>query len=100
MPRRDMQRQDTYTPLSTDHDQIHSRMKEEFPEGPYGSALYTKTLGKTSGWDTGEHVEPQYHFENKMLHTDLPRLDPAADPIRYEGAKDETMDNYPLNEEQ
>ncbi len=82
-----------YTPLSTDHDQIHSRTLEEFPEGPYGSPIPSMSLGKSSGWDTGEHVEPRFSFENKRLHDDLPRLDPAADPIRYEHGKDETLDN-------
>ncbi|MBO8170534.1 MAG: hypothetical protein H0Z33_01415 [Bacillaceae bacterium] len=93
MARNDLQKQDTYTPLSTDHDHIHSRTLEEFPEGPYGSPLLQTSLGKSSGWDTGEHVNPRFSFENKRLHNDLPRLDPPADPIRYEDAKDETMDN-------
>lgn len=94
MSQNENHQQKHYSPISTDHDQIHSRTLEEFPEGPYGSPLLTEqSLGKESSWETGEHINPRFSYENKNLHQDLPRLDPAADPIRYDDAKDETIDN-------
>ncbi|WP_202080215.1 hypothetical protein [Caldalkalibacillus salinus] len=70
-----------YTPLSTEYNYVHSRTLEEFPEGPYGSATNTM-LGKTSGWDTGEEVNPRFSYENEQLHEASERHDEFADPIR------------------
>ncbi|WP_205668538.1 hypothetical protein [Ammoniphilus sp. CFH 90114] len=82
--------------LSTEQIHLHSRTLEEFPEGPYGSTLLTENLGKSSGWDTGEENEQRFGYEFEQLHTGLPRLDPAADPIRYkgDGTEEETQANY------
>ncbi len=91
-----MAREEKFTSLSTEYNHIHSRTLEEFPEGPYGSSLVSKTLGKSSGWDTGEYVEQQFGYENDQLHEQLPRLDPGADPVRYrdQGMEEETPANY------
>jgi hypothetical protein len=70
-----------YTALSTEYNHIHSRTLEEFPEGPYGSRMNFE-LGKTSGWDTGEEVNPRFSYENEQLHEASARLDALADPIR------------------
>lgn len=73
--------QDPYTPLSTEYNHIHSRALEEFPEGPYG-AERNEELGKASGWDTGEEVNPRFSYENEQLHEAATRLDEQADPLR------------------
>lgn len=70
-----------YTALSTEYDHRHSRTLEEFPEGPYGSELI-QTLGKQSGWDTGEEVQPRFSYENEQLHEASERQYPQRDPIR------------------
>lgn len=73
--------QDEYTPLSTEYNFVHSRMLEEFPEGPYGSEMNVE-LGKSSGWDTGEEVNPRFSYENEELHEAATRLDALADPLQ------------------
>lgn len=70
-----------FTPLSTEYNFIHSRILEEFPEGPYGSQMNFE-LGKQSDWDTGEEVNPRFSYENEQLHEAATRLDPQADPLR------------------
>jgi hypothetical protein len=72
---------DKFTPLSTEYNFVHSRMLEEFPDGPYGSTMNFE-LGKTSGWDTGEEVNPRFSYENEQLHEAATRLDELADPMR------------------
>lgn len=72
----------SFTPLSTEYNFVHSRALEEFPDGPYGSAMNFE-LGKTSGWDTGEEVNPRFSYENEQLHEAASRVgDTLADPIR------------------
>ncbi|GAA0355078.1 hypothetical protein [Bacillus horti] len=73
--------QDVFTPLSTEYNYLHSRTLEEFPEGPYQSTIEGE-LGKTSGWSTGEEVNPRFSYENEELHESSERLDPQADPTR------------------
>lgn len=73
--------QSDYTPLSTEYNFIHSRTLEEFPEGAYGSIINFE-LGKTSGWDTGEEVNPRFSYENEELHEAATRPDALADPLR------------------
>lgn len=70
-----------YTPLSTEYNFVHSRTLEEFPEGPYGSAVNLE-LGKMSGWDSGEEVNPRFSYENEQLHEASERQYPQKDPIR------------------
>lgn len=84
MPRKPMERKgekDVYTPLSTEYNYLHSRTVEEFPEGAYGSPV-NFPLGKTSGWDTGEEVNPRFSYEDEELHEVTARLDELADPMR------------------
>ncbi len=72
---------DHFTALSTEYSHRHTRTKEEYPEGPYGGPPHL-TLGKSSGWDTGEEVSPQFSFENEQLHEATQRRYPQRDPIR------------------
>ena len=72
---------ETYTPLSTEYNYVHSRTLEEFPEGPYGS-INNFELSKNSGWDTGEEVNPRFSYENETLHEAATRVYPQADPLR------------------
>lgn len=91
-----MREEEKFTPLSTEYSHIHSRFLEEFPDGPYGSSTASESLGKESGWDTGEFSEQRFGYENDQLHEQLPRLDPGADPVRYrdKGTKEETQANF------
>ena len=70
-----------FTLLSTEYNHWHSRTVEEFPEGAYGSSL-EGGLGKQSGWDKGEEVNPRFSFENEELHEAATRPYPQADPLR------------------
>lgn len=84
MPKEPMEtkgEKDVYTPLSTEYNYLHSRTVEEFPEGAYGSTI-NFPLGKTSGWDTGEEVNPRFSYEAEELHEAATRLDALADPLR------------------
>lgn len=72
---------DRYTPLSTEYNYLHSRTLEEFPDGPYGAATNME-LGKTTGWDTGEEVNPRFSYEHEQLHEAATRRHSAADPLR------------------
>jgi len=85
MSEKDLERQgeqNSFTPLSTEYNYVHSRTLEEFPDGPYGSAMNFE-LGKTTGWDTGEEVNPRFSYENEQLHEAATRAkDELADPMR------------------
>jgi hypothetical protein len=70
-----------FTPLATEYNFVHSRALEEFPEGPYGSQMNFE-LGKQSGWDTGEEVNPRFSYEDEHMHEASTRLDALADPLR------------------
>lgn len=42
-------------------------LPEEFPEGPYGAAVYNdQPLGKASPWQPGQHVVSRDQDENPM----------------------------------
>lgn len=85
MSRKDLETEgakDEYTPLSTEYNFVHSRTVEEFPDGPYGAST-NELLGKTSGWDTGEEVNPRFSYEDEQLHEAATRVgDTLADPMR------------------
>lgn len=70
-----------YTPLSTEYNHLHSRTLEEFPEGAYG-APDEGLLGKQSGWDQGEEVNPRFSYEDEQLHEAATRPYPQSDPLR------------------
>jgi hypothetical protein len=73
--------QNPFTLLSTEYNHLHSRTLEEFPEGAYG-ASEPGQLGKQSGWDSGEEVNPRFSYENEQLHEAATRKYPQADPLR------------------
>lgn len=52
---------------------------EEFPEGPYGSAIPSR-LGKQSPWRPGQHAAPQFTYEMRKFHRGLPRQFPGSHP--------------------
>ena len=84
MPKESMEtrgQKDEYTPLSTEYNYLHSRTVEEFPDGAYGCTI-NLPLGKTSGWDTGEEVNPRFSYEAEQLHEAATRPDALADPVR------------------
>ncbi|MEW9501975.1 cytosolic protein [Jeotgalibacillus marinus] len=53
---------------------------ESLPEGPYGSprGKYTLVRNKSGPWREGQRYYSAYNYENKSLHKDIPRTDPAS----------------------
>jgi hypothetical protein len=68
-----------FTPLSTEYDQTHTLFQEEFPEGPYGSAL-NFDLSKDE-WKPNMHAAPRFTYETRSFHNNLEREDAGAHPI-------------------
>ncbi|MDP4552406.1 hypothetical protein Q9251_16135 [Alkalihalobacillus macyae] len=62
-------------------------LPEDTPEGPYGSPV-NKKLGKTTPWREGQRSYSAFNYENKNLHQNLPRQDPASHPPHDDPEKD------------
>lgn len=65
--------------LSTVKSHDNDLTAEEFPEGPYGSDLASESLGKSTPWRKGQHVQSNFGYENKSLHKGLRRDYPGED---------------------
>ncbi|MFC5528591.1 hypothetical protein [Cohnella yongneupensis] len=52
---------------------------EEFPEGPYGSAMPMAAYGKSTPWLVGQQSPNAFDYENKELHAGLERDYPGED---------------------
>lgn len=50
---------------------------EEFPEGPYGAATPSPSIGKSTPWRDNQSAANPYDYENKQLHEDLERVYPG-----------------------
>jgi hypothetical protein len=77
-----------YTDVSTVESQRNDLVAEEFPEGPYGSALPTEKLGKSTPWREDQRPPNRFIYENRQLHSHLPRQYPAAHETHDEAEAD------------
>jgi len=78
------ERRRKHTDLATVESQRNDLAAEEFPEGPYGMSLPTETLGKSTPWREDQRPPNRFMYENRKLHENLPRHDPAAHWTRDE----------------
>lgn len=76
--------QDVSTVLS----QRNDLTAEEFPEGPYGSALSVASLGKSTPWRDDQRSPNSYMYENRELHAGHERDYPGDHDI-HDQAQDE-----------
>ncbi|MFC0523865.1 cytosolic protein [Pontibacillus salicampi] len=55
---------------------------EQLPEGPYGAPRNKDkpVENKSTPWREGQRYYSAFNYENKSLHEDLPRQDPASHP--------------------
>ncbi|MFB4169315.1 hypothetical protein [Virgibacillus sp. JSM 102003] len=70
---------------------------EEFPEGPFGSAINDEepVFSKSTPWEKGQRRQSAFVYPDKEQHEDLPRQTPGAHPIH-----DEPGDVRPEEEKQ
>lgn len=80
------ERREPYTDLATVESQRNDTIAEEFPEGPYGMALESESLGKSTPWRSDQRPTNQYAYENRELHEGLPRQYPGAHQTHDESA--------------
>jgi|GEM_PF-475742 len=57
-----------YTDLATVESQRNDLTFEEFPEGPYGSAIEERAFGKSTPWREDQRPPNRFDYENRMLH--------------------------------
>jgi len=57
-----------YTHFSNVESQRNDLVAEEFPEGPYGSSLVSKSLGKSKPWRIDQRSPNRFGYENRGLH--------------------------------
>ncbi|AJY73631.1 hypothetical protein [Paenibacillus beijingensis] len=65
--------------VSTVESQRNDLIPEEFPEGPYGSALQTRQLGKSGSWRAEQRPPNSFGYENRELHGAMERGYPGDD---------------------
>lgn len=68
-----------FTPLSTEHDQTHTYLPEEFAEGAYGAPDDEPLRAERKKEDA--RPAPRFAYEAKGLHEGIPRQFPGAHPI-------------------
>ncbi|QAY66619.1 hypothetical protein [Paenibacillus protaetiae] len=73
MNRFDDDKKPGYSDFSDVESQRHDLIPEEFPEGSYGSAMTSSSLGKSTPWQAGQHRVSAYGYENKRQHNDQNR---------------------------
>jgi hypothetical protein len=64
---------EVYTDLTTVESQRNDLIAEEFPEGPYGSIVDERSLGKSSPWRVDQRPPNRFDYENRELHAGLER---------------------------
>ncbi|MGG1676862.1 cytosolic protein [Neobacillus sp. NRS-1170] len=71
-----------YTELSNVEKQNNFLTAQEFPEGPYGSALRKDepVQNKSTPWEEGQRTISAFNYEFKSFHQDLPRQMEGAHP--------------------
>lgn len=85
-----------YTDLSTVESQRNDLVAEEFPEGPYGSSLFSESLGKSSPWRKDQRPPNRFSYENRELHEGLPR-DYPPEHLTHDESGDEDPTEFPMN---
>jgi hypothetical protein len=84
-----------YTDVSTVESQRNDLVAEEFPEGPYGSAIIAESLGKSTPWRVDQRPPNRFDYENRELPRGLERGYPGdqgqgnAAPDTFHDAVDE-----------
>lgn len=86
------ERRSDYTDVSTVESQRNDLTAEEFPEGPYGSALLAESIGKSTPWRKDQRPPNRFTYENRGLHEGLPRNDPPEHLTH-----DDHGDEYPVH---
>lgn len=77
---------DESTDLATVESQRNDLTAEEFPEGPYGSALLQESLGKSTPWRRDQRPPNTFSYENREFHEGLPRAYPGDHETHDEAA--------------
>jgi len=62
-----------YTDLATVESGRNDLTAEEFPEGSYGSAIISETLGKSTPWRQDQRPPNRFNYENRELHEGIER---------------------------
>jgi hypothetical protein len=88
LPFRSEKKQPT-TDLSTVESQRNDLTAEEFPEGPYGSAILVESLGKSTPWRDDQRPPNRFSYENRELHAGLERNYPGDHDIHSMSGTDE-----------
>ncbi|MFC2947161.1 hypothetical protein [Virgibacillus sediminis] len=75
-----------YSDFSTVDRVRNELIPEEFPEGPFGSAINEEQAvqGKSSPWKEGQQRQSAFTYPSEDLHDDLPRQTPGAHPLHDE----------------
>ncbi|MFC3041393.1 hypothetical protein ACFOGI_14185 [Virgibacillus xinjiangensis] len=83
MPKKHNKKYSDFTTVDKVRNEI---IPEEFPEGPFGSALQEDKAveGKSTPWGEGQHRSSAYTYPSEELHDDLPRQTPGAHPLHDE----------------
>lgn len=84
-----------YTDVSTVESQRNDLVLEEFPEGPYGSALTSESLGKSSPWRVDQRTAHRFDYENHELHEEEVRDYPGKDVYDESVPNNVTKPQYP-----
>ncbi len=79
--------------LATVESRRNDLTAEEFPEGPYGSAIVAASLGKSTPWRPEQRPPNTYSYENRELHAGFEREYPGDHGLHDE-AGDESA-GYP-----
>lgn len=66
-----------YTDLSTVESQRNDLISEEFAEGPYGSPINAKNLGKSTPYRVDQRPPNPFDYENRQLHSGKEREYPG-----------------------
>ncbi|MFC4305001.1 hypothetical protein [Cohnella boryungensis] len=77
------------TDLATVESQRNDLAAEEFPEGPYGSAIVAPSLGKSTPWRDDQRPPSRFTFENRQFHAGLDRGYPGDHDVHSEIGEDE-----------
>lgn len=78
--------EDRHRPLSTDDNQKDIVVPEEFPDGPFGSAIrkHDPVERKSTKWRKSQQSISAYTYYDKDQHDDLPRRMPSSHPLHDE----------------